>query len=102
MSYDKWCRSFCRRHCEKSLSLVCSLVMEVEREERQSLMAETREEKNSVANVGEPVRALPKHEQGTTATTLLMDPCPEDQRINYSMASFRLLTASSSGMWQYH
>ena len=55
MSYDKWCRSFCRRHCEKSLSLVCSLVMEVEREERQSLMAETREEKNSVANVGEPV-----------------------------------------------
>jgi hypothetical protein len=28
-------------------------VIEVEREERQSLMANTREEKNSVANVGE-------------------------------------------------
>ena len=51
---DKRCGSFCRRHWEKSLSLVCSLVMEVERGERQSLMANTREEKNWVANVREP------------------------------------------------
>ncbi len=54
MSDDKTCGSCCRRHWEKSLSLACSSVMEVEREERQSLMAETREEKYSVANVGEP------------------------------------------------
>jgi hypothetical protein len=45
---------FCRRHWENSLSLVCSSVMEVDRVERQSLMAETREEKNSFANMGEP------------------------------------------------
>ncbi len=43
---------------EKDLSLVCSLVMEVEREERLSLTAKTREEKNSVANVGEPTSWL--------------------------------------------
>jgi hypothetical protein len=54
MSDDKRCGSFCRRHWENSLSLVCSLVMEVDRVERQSLMAETREEKNSFANMGEP------------------------------------------------
>ncbi len=33
---------------------MCLSVMEVEREERQSLMVETREEKNLVANMGEP------------------------------------------------
>ncbi len=54
MSDDKRCGSFCRIHWENSLSLVCSLVMEVDRAERQFLMAETREEKNSFANVGEP------------------------------------------------
>jgi hypothetical protein len=54
MSDDKRCGSFCRRHWENSLSLVCSSVMEVDRGERQSLMAETREEKNLFANVGEP------------------------------------------------
>ncbi len=54
ISDDKSCGSFCRRHWEKSLSLVCLSAMEVEREERQSLMAETQVEKNSVANVGEP------------------------------------------------
>ncbi len=55
MSDDKRCGSFCGRHWEKSLSLVCLLVMEVEREERQSLMAVTWEEKSLVANVGEPM-----------------------------------------------
>ncbi len=54
MSDDKRCGSFCRRHWENSLSLVCSSVMEVDRVERQSLMAESREEKNLFANVGEP------------------------------------------------
>ncbi len=52
MSDDKRCGSFCRRHWENSLSLVCSPVMEVDRVERQSLMAETREEKNLFANMG--------------------------------------------------
>ncbi len=51
---DKRCGCFCKRHWEKILSLVCSLVMEVEREGMQSLMAETQVEKNLVANVGEP------------------------------------------------
>jgi hypothetical protein len=54
MSDDKRCGSFCRRHWENSLSLVCSLLMEVDRVEIQSLMAETHEEKNLFANVGEP------------------------------------------------
>ena len=55
MSDDRRCGRHWRRHWEKSLSFVCSLVMEVEREVRLSLTltAMTREEKNSVANVGE-------------------------------------------------
>ena len=55
ISDDKRCGRRWRRHWEKSLSFVCSLVMEVEREVRLSLTltAMTREEKNSVANVGE-------------------------------------------------
>jgi len=56
ISDDKRCGRRWRRHWEKSLSFVCSSVMEVEREIRLSLTltAMTREEKNSVANVGEP------------------------------------------------
>jgi hypothetical protein len=54
MSDDKRCGSFCRRHWENSQSLVCLSVMEVDRVERQSLMAETCEEKNLFANMGEP------------------------------------------------
>ena len=51
---DRRCGRHWRRDCEKSLSFVCLLVMEVDREVRLSLTAMTREERNSVANVGEP------------------------------------------------
>ena len=53
MSDDRRCGRCWRRHWEKSLSFVCSSVMEVDREAR-SLMVMTREKSNSVANVGEP------------------------------------------------
>ena len=54
ISDDRRCGRHSRRDCEKSLSFVCSSVMEVDREVRLSLTAMTREERNSVANVGEP------------------------------------------------
>ena len=54
ISDDRICGRHWRRDCEKSLSFVCLLVMEVDREVRLSLTAMTREERNSVANVGEP------------------------------------------------
>ncbi len=46
--------SFCRRHCEKSRSLVCSSVMEFDMETRYSLTLLTCEVKNSVAKPGDP------------------------------------------------
>ena len=54
MSDDRRCGRCWRRPWEKSLSFVCLLVMEVDREWRLSLTASTREERNVVANVGEP------------------------------------------------
>jgi hypothetical protein len=54
MSDDRRCGRRWRRHWEKSLSFVCSSVMEVNRERRLSLTASTREERNVVANVSEP------------------------------------------------
>ena len=54
MSDDRRCGRHWRRHWEKSLSFVCSSVMEVDREARLPLMVMTREKSNSVANVGEP------------------------------------------------
>ena len=54
MSDDRRCGRRWRRHWEKSLSFVCSSVMEVDREARLPLMVMTREKSNSVANVGEP------------------------------------------------
>jgi hypothetical protein len=54
ISDDRSCGRHWRRQCEKSLSFVCSSVMEVDREVRLSLTAMTWEEKNSVANMVEP------------------------------------------------
>ncbi len=54
ISDDRRCGRRWSRHWEKSLSFVCSSVMEVDREVRLSLTAATREEKNSFANVVEP------------------------------------------------
>ena len=54
MSDDRRCGRHWRRHWEKSLSFVCSLVMEVDRKARLPLTAMTQEESNSVANMGEP------------------------------------------------
>ncbi len=45
------CGSFCRRHCENSLSLVCLSVMLCEREVMQSITLLMREEKISSAKV---------------------------------------------------
>ena len=53
-SDDRRCGRRWRRHWKKSLSFVCSSVMEVNRERRLSLTALTREERNVVANVVEP------------------------------------------------
>ena len=54
ISDDRRCGRRWSRHWEKSLSFVCSSVMEVDREVRLSLTAATREERNSFANVVEP------------------------------------------------
>jgi len=53
ISDDRRCGRRWRRHCEKSLSFVCSFVMEVDREVRLPLTTMTWKENNSVANVGE-------------------------------------------------
>jgi hypothetical protein len=54
ISDDRRCGRHWSRHWEKSLSFVCSSVMEVDREVRLSLTAATQEERNSFANVVEP------------------------------------------------
>jgi len=54
MSDGTRCGRRWRREWEKRLSFVCSSVMEVDKEARLSLTATTQEERNSVANVGEP------------------------------------------------
>jgi hypothetical protein len=54
ISDDRRCGRHWSRHWEKSLSFVCSSVMEVDREVRLSLTAATQEERDSFANVVEP------------------------------------------------